>query len=58
MISHISPRESWIQWQMDRYRVEFPNYRESDYRRWAEHTIDDAVHSLGDYFSRSSYEKT
>jgi hypothetical protein len=50
-------REDWIQYMILHYRKIFPRYREEDYRRWASARVDEAAEKLGDYFSRSRYEK-
>ena len=47
--------EQWIQYMMDYYRKVWPKHPEYQYRIWSENAIRTAVHSLGDYYSRSSY---
>jgi hypothetical protein len=51
-----SVRNSWIFYMIDHYSKEFPKYHYTDWRRWAEAKVDNAINSLGDYFSFSHYE--
>jgi hypothetical protein len=53
----VSVKEEWIQYMINYYRKAIVGFPDTCYRKWAEHKIDGALEGLGDYFSRSHYEK-
>jgi hypothetical protein len=56
MSFNYSIRNEWIYFMGLYYRRIFPGAPEKCYYIWAESTVDRAVVSLGDYFSRSHYD--
>jgi hypothetical protein len=52
----LNARTEWINTMIEYYRQIFPNTPEHIYYNWAEHTVDHAAHTLGDYFSFRSWK--